>query len=204
MIRINLLKARGEVGGAFEPSIVGEAPDRRGAIIGGGLILAAFGLIAFQYVSAQGKLSELDEEIRQLTQEKTRLQAIITQVNEFQAKLKELEEKTELIERLTREREGPVRMLDDISAQLPDFVWLTALNQAASTVTIDGMAASYVSIADYIKKLEESEYFRNVELIDARQDREFTAFTIRSEVVTPRAASGTEPALAAGAAVTSR
>ncbi|MFQ5789617.1 MAG: PilN domain-containing protein [Acidobacteriota bacterium] len=143
-------------------------------------------------------------EIRQLTQEKTRLQAIITQVNEFQAKLKELEEKTELIERLTREREGPVRMLDDISAQLPDFVWLTALNQAASTVTIDGMAASYVSIADYIKKLEESEYFRNVELIDARQDREFTAFTIRSEVVTPRAASGTEPALAAGAAVTSR
>ena len=86
------------------------------------------------------------------------------QVEEYQAKLAELEEKERLIERLKSERQGPVRLLEALSTELPDFVWLTQLTQRAGMVTIDGMAASLVSIADYIRKLEDSDWFQNVEL----------------------------------------
>ncbi len=116
------------------------------------------------------------------------MQAIIQQVNEYQAKLEELEKRESLIEQLKREREGPVRMLDDLSAKLPDFVWLEQLQQGPNNVTIRGMAASYVSIADYIQRLEESDNFQNVELIDARQGKEeFTSFQLRAQLMSPGA-----------------
>jgi Tfp pilus assembly protein PilN len=94
-------------------------------------------------------------------------------------------------------------MLDVLSAELPDFVWLTELQQRGSQVTIDGMAASYVSIADYIRKLEDNEWFQNVELIDARvdqqQEQEFTEFQLRTQIVSPNAPPAPGGAPAAGA-----
>jgi Tfp pilus assembly protein PilN len=80
-------------------------------------------------------------------------------------------------------------MLDTLSSELPDFVWLTKLKQSGPQVTVDGMAASYVSIADYIRKLEDNEWFQNVELIDAKvdqkQEQEFTQFQLRTQLVSP-------------------
>ncbi len=78
-------------------------------------------------------------------------------------------------------------MLDDLSAKLPDFVWMSSLQQGANNVTIRGMASSYVSIADYIQKLEESDFFQNVELIDARQGKdEFTSFQLQAQLMIAR------------------
>jgi Tfp pilus assembly protein PilN len=67
------------------------------------------------------------------------------------------------------------------------------------------MAASYVSIADYIQKLEENEWFHNVELIDAKVDQraeqEFTQFQLRTQIISPNAPppGGAAPAGAAPA-----
>jgi len=84
-------------------------------------------------------------------------------------------------------------MLDDLSAVLPDFVWLTNLTSAANNVTVRGMAASWTSIADYIQRLEQSDWFSNVELIDARQGSDdFTSFQLRTQVMTPGAPTGAE------------
>jgi type IV pilus assembly protein PilN len=197
MIRINLLGIREQAPGVFEGEVPAAPSEKKGLLFAILFIGAALALIAFQYLTAQQTLSRLDEEINQLTQEKQRLQAIIQRVNEYQAKLAELEKREALIERLKRERAGPVKMLDDLSAVLPDFVWLTNLNSAANSVTIRGMAASWTSIADYIQRLEQSDWFSNVELIDARQGREdFTSFQLRAQVVTPGAQGGAQAAAA--------
>jgi Tfp pilus assembly protein PilN len=189
MIRVNLLGVREPTAGPVD--LIPSAPSEKKGLVFAVLIFgAALGVCGYFYLSAQKTISNLDEEINQLQQEKARLQAIIARVNEFERKLEELKRREELIETLKREREGPVRMLDDLSAQLPDFVWLTSLTQGAGNVTISGMASSYVSIADYIQKLEESDYFRNVELIDARRGREeFTNFQLRTQTVTPQPAA---------------
>ena len=204
MIRINLLgtqEAGGGGGGALaEPFGGGESSEKKGIVVGIAILGIAIGAIAFLWLGSTREINQLDEEINELTQEKTRLAPIIAQVEEFQAKLAELEEKERLIERLKNERQGPVRMLDALSAELPDFVWLTDLTQSGPQVTIDGMAASLVSVADYIRKLEDSEWFENVELVDAsvstRQEQEFTEFQLRTQLVT---SSRTDPQSAGGA-----
>jgi Tfp pilus assembly protein PilN len=96
-------------------------------------------------------------------------------------------------------------MLNALSAELPDFVWLTELSQRAGSVTIDGMAASLVSVADYIRKLEDSDWFQNVELVDAsvnrnQNEQEFTEFQLRTQLVSPMSPAGPAPGGAAAPA----
>jgi len=195
MIRVNLLgtKEAPSGGGTVIDSgpARGERSETKGIFVAVAILGLAVAAIVVQWLSMTRQLSQLDEEINQLTAEKNRLAPIILEVQKYQAKLAELEEKEKLIERLKSEREGPVRMLDALSSELPDFVWLTKLQERGSQVTIDGMAASYVSIADYIGKLEDNEWFQNVELIDAkvdqRQEQEFTQFQLRTQIVSPNA-----------------
>lgn len=196
MIRINLLRTGEAAPTVFEGEVPAAPSEKKGLLFAVLFIGAALALVVIQYLSAQQTLGRLDEEIKQLTQEKQRLQAIIQRVNEYEQKLQELEKREALIEQLKRERTGPVHMLDDLSAVLPDFVWLTNLNQGPDNVSIQGMAASWTSIADYIQRLEASEYFTNVELIDARQGRdEFTSFQLRAQLSSPGA---TRPEAATG------
>ena len=192
MIRVNLLgtKEPSAAGPILEAGLGGAEPSEKKGIVAGIAIMGlAVGIIAVQWLSATRTINTLDRQINELTQEKARLAPIIALVEEYQAKLAELEEKERLIERLKSEREGPVRMLEALSSELPDFVWLTQLTQRAGMVTIDGMAASLVSIADYIRKLEDSDWFQNVELVDAsvnrRQEQEFTEFQLRTQLVSP-------------------
>lgn len=208
MIRVNLLGTKEPAGGGtmIDPGMIsgGESSDKKGVFLAVAILGLAVAAIVVQWLAANRELNRLEESINQLTQEKARLAPIILQVEEYQAKLAELEEKERLIERLRSEREGPVRMLDALSAELPDFVWLEELSQRGNTITIDGMAASYVSIADYIRKLEDSDWFQDVELIDAqvdrRQDQEFTVFQLRTQLVTPQTPGATPPGGAPGAA----
>ena len=193
MIRVNLLGTKDPAtgGSMTDPGIYGmESSDKKGVFFAVAILGLAVAAIAFQWLAATTKLGDLEDQISQLNSEKSRLGPIIVEVEEYQAKLAELKEKARLIERLRTEREGPVRMLDALSTELPDFVWLEELSQQGNTVTIDGMAASYVSIADYIRKLEDSDWFQNVELIDAqvdrRQEQEFTVFELRTQLVAPQ------------------
>ncbi len=206
MIRVNLLgtkEAPAGGGTVIDSGQAGGRSEKKGIFLAIAILGLAGAAIAVQWLSMTRQLSQLDEEINQLTAEKNRLAPIIVEVQKYQAKLAELEEKEKLIERLKSERQGPVRMLDALSAELPDFVWLTDLQQRGPQVTIDGMAASYVSIADYINKLEDNEWFLNVELIDAKvdqqQEQEFTQFQLRTQIVSPTApppAGGAAPAAA--------
>jgi len=196
MIRVNLLGTKEPSGGAvLEPGFGGgESSDKKGILAGIAILGLVVSAVGVQWLAATRTINRLDQEINELTQEKARLAPIIAQVEDYQAKLAELEEKERLIERLKTERQGPVRMLEALSAELPDFVWLTELTQRAGTVTIDGMAASLVSVADYIRRLEDNEWFQDVELVDAsvntRQEQEFTEFQLRTQLVSPSRPEG--------------
>jgi Tfp pilus assembly protein PilN len=207
MLRVNLLGTKEPAAGGgtiIDAGPVGERSEKKGIFVAVAVLGLAVAAIVFQWLSATRTLGQLDEEINQLTAEKNRLAPIIVEVQKYQAKLAELEEKEKLIERLKSEREGPVRMLDALSGELPDFVWLTKLQQRGPQVTIDGMAASYVSIADYIRKLEDSDWFHNVELVDAqvdtRAEQEFTKFQLRTQLVAPQAPAPAGATAAAGPA----
>ncbi|MBI2080616.1 MAG: PilN domain-containing protein, partial [candidate division NC10 bacterium] len=59
----------------------------------------------------------------------------------------------------------PVRLMDQISRQLPNEVWLTGLRETGGRVTLQGFAFTDFAIAEYMTRLKrDGGLFSEVEL----------------------------------------
>jgi type IV pilus assembly protein PilN len=174
MIRINLLQERKvPTGGKTKvsgPSVPGafQAYALLALLVGG----AAFASAAIWWWQTS-KLKELDRLIAADTKRQQDLMAIKKQVDEFEQKKRMLENKVTLIETLRLEQKGPVHMLDEISKALPDFVWLTQMDQAGTgNVKFKGEASGLTAVADFISALQRSGWFPSAELGTSQSSKE--------------------------------
>lgn len=170
MIRINLLKPETkeirEAGPAAEPAAV---PRRRTGGLGVLILLAAVvGLGAYYYYQNKA-LEEERELLARAQQEKTRLQYVIQKLDEVQKQKTSLERKITLITQLKGQQDFVVRLMDALSRNLPEWVWLTETTVGERGIQIKGKALSNNLIADYIAGLEASSVLRNVNLITSTQ-----------------------------------
>lgn len=93
-----------------------------------------------------------------------RLKKTIGEVDHFKKLQSELQEKLSILDKLKQGKTGPVRLLDSLSSALPEKLWLTSFKEMAGKVTIGGLGMSEESVAEFMRNLEESPAFRNVEL----------------------------------------
>ena len=81
-----------------------------------------------------------------------------------------------LIEQLRKSQTGPVHMLDQISRSLPPMLWLTALKQDDTAITIDGRCTSLTALSDFVANLEATGYFKkSVEILSSQLETPTTA-----------------------------
>src|SRR5215467_208 len=157
MIRINLLAAEKERGkkkaGLF--GTTGQKLTIACSII---LVLTVV-FIGWRYWSLTHQSAQLDAEISAAQQETTRLHSVIEQVQQFEQRKAQLQQRVVLIEQLRKGQTGPVHMLDQISRALPPMLWLTELKQAGDSVVIDGRCTALTSLSDFVGNLEASGYF---------------------------------------------
>src|SRR6266508_6979868 len=146
------------------------------------------------------KLRDLDSRIAADEKRQRDLQAIKVQVDAFQKKKTLLERKVELIERLKAQQKGPVHMLDEISKALPDYVWMTSLDEAAGRVTFAGESNSLTAVADFISALQRSGWFSQVDLVSRTENNNIVAFTLGGTFTNPEEEAAKARAAAAQAA----
>lgn len=163
MIKINLI-AGTEKGKAREkaaPRLEGSGVLGQNVLMIGVVVLAAL-VVGWRWTSLASEHRRLAAEIVRAEQEKERLQAIIKKGEEYKAKKDLLARKIELVSQLKRNQSGPVHLLDEISKQLPDFLWLDTMNEAAWNVMINGKATTYNAVSNFYNNLTASHYFQNV------------------------------------------
>jgi type IV pilus assembly protein PilN len=132
------------------------------------LVVAALG-VGWWFWYLQRASTELDEQIAAAQRETQRLQSIIRQVQQFEARRAQLQQRVTLIEQLRKGQTGPVHLLDHVSRALPDSMWLTDLKNTGADVAIDGRCMSLNSLSDFISGLEGSKLFvGSVEIVDSR------------------------------------
>ncbi len=132
------------------------------------LVVAALG-VGWWFWYLQRTSTELDEQIAAAQRETQRLQSIILQVQQFEARRAQLQQRVTLIEQLRKGQTGPVHLLDHVSRALPDSMWLTDLKNTGADVAIDGRCTSLTSLSDFISGLEGSKLFAGaVEIVDSR------------------------------------
>ena len=163
MIRINLLA--GERPGASKKKAVFGTGQKVLLACGFVLMLAVF-FVSWRYLALGKESKQLDVDISIAQAETSRLHGIIQQVQQFEQRKTQLQQRVVLIEQLRKGQTGPVHMLDQISRALPPMVWLTDLKQAANDVTIDGRSTTQVSVSDFAANLVSSGYFgKSVEIV---------------------------------------
>jgi type IV pilus assembly protein PilN len=127
--------------------------------------------------------NQVDAEINAAQQETVRLHSVIQQVQQFEQRKAQLQQRVVLIEQLRKGQTGPVHMLDQISRALPQMLWLTELKQSAtgSDVVIEGKCTTLTGLSEFVSNLEASGYFkRSIEIVDTRTE---TAGTPPAELI---------------------
>lgn len=196
MIRINLL--------AVERSSAKRAvmiPVAHRATIGAGLVLLATALtIGWWFWSLRQTSIRVDAEIQRAELETQQLRSVLSQVQKFEARKAQLQQRVTLIEQLRRGQSGPVHVLDEVSRSIPDRLWLTTLSQKGQELTISGMTSSLTGVSDFVANLEGSSWFaRPVDILDSEMSSDaktenLVKFSIKAQINNPDA-----PAPPAGA-----
>ena len=166
MIKINLI-AEAQKGKSREkaPRAEGGAASALGQnVLMVGVVVLALLVTGWRWYTLAGEHRRLVGEIARAEQEKERLQAIIKKGEEYKAKKELLERKIALITQLKRNQSGPVHLLDEVSKQLPDFLWLDSMAESGASVVIQGKATTYNAVSNFYNNLTGSRYFNNVVL----------------------------------------
>jgi type IV pilus assembly protein PilN len=200
MIRINLVapekatKAKAKAGPAI-PAGALQSYLLLAFFAGGALVLCAG---AWWYQS--NKLKDLETRIAADEKRQRDLQAIKQQVDQFQQRKAILENKVLVIEQLRLAQKSPVHMLDEISKALPDYVWLTGMEEIRGALRFQGQSNSLAAVADFIAGLQRSGWFPQVDLGTAQEQRSIVNFTLNGSFKDPEVAAKEKAAAAAAAA----
>jgi type IV pilus assembly protein PilN len=203
MIRINLLAAEGERSKKKKAALFGTTGQK--LTIGCSIILVlAVLFIGWRYWSLSRQSNQIDAEISAAQQETTRLHSVILQVQQFEQRKAQLQQRVVLIEQLRKGQTGPVHMLDQISRALPPMLWLTELKQTGAEIQIDGRTTVLTSLTDFVTNLEATGYFKkSIDIVSTTADQtvgvgELIKFTIKATFQPPDAKAATAGAKAGG------
>lgn len=193
MIRINLLGQPQERQRKTRRAAAVSTESGQKIAVACSLILVLAGLgVGWWYWSLRQQGTRLADDIATAEQEVARLRSLIVQVEQFEARKAQLQQRVTLIEQLRRGQSGPVHMLDELSRGLPEMLWLVQLEQKGGDVLIDGQSTTLTALSDFVDNLSGSGWFkRPVEIVDSQVDRatgataELIRFTVKAQFAPP-------------------
>jgi type IV pilus assembly protein PilN len=189
MIRINLLKPGkkevSEAPAAPEPEIREKKTQLPYMLI----FLLVIVLIGALFLIQKRELDNEKALLEDARAEKQSLQYVLAKLEEMENQKQVLSRKINLISRLKARQGTGVIIMDELSKNLPDWVWLTEVDYKEFNIHIKGKSLSNNLIADFISNLEESRYFSNVNLISSTlretRNNKYLEFSLNTQFVFP-------------------
>jgi type IV pilus assembly protein PilN len=150
MIRINLLPVRAQI-----------RKESVRQLISIYLLSVAFLVVGILYlwVNQSYQISSLSTHLQSVQAEVAKYAKYDKMLKELQAKKEILEKKRQAIVELQQDRDKLVRVMALLSVYIPpERLWFEKLSQAGGTITVEGVALSNETIAEFMRNLESSPY----------------------------------------------
>jgi type IV pilus assembly protein PilN len=150
MIRINLLGVERKQARKATPTFdIGQRLTAACSLI---LVAGALG-IGWWYWSLTQASAKMDRDLEAAQAEATRLKSLLVEVQQFEARRGQLQQRVQLIEQLRSDQSVPVQLLDHVSRSMPEMLWLTSMVQDGPAVTIQGRSTTLIALSDFVGNL---------------------------------------------------
>lgn len=166
MIKINLVREGRAVRGtaaAPQPTAMSAAGGSGGVQINNIIVLACLvvGVLAAlgYWFWNKRELKNREVIVAERTVEAEKLESIINEVEQYQRRKDNLQQRIDLINQLKQNQKGPVRIMDQISRDLPDLVWLDAMDINGGRIALSGRGLNANAIALFIENVKNDPYF---------------------------------------------
>jgi Tfp pilus assembly protein PilN len=168
MIRINLLGIRKEVARAPAVSVEGAKLTVLLVIV----LVAAVGVLVVDWQRISSQKAKLDKRKADAQTEKARLEGVKRQYGQNLQNKQTLEQRINIIQELENKKTGPVRLLNTVvnTIELSEHLWLTSFSSQDNRVSMNGVADSVNTVADFITNLKRSGQFKSVEIRESYQE----------------------------------
>ena len=158
------------------------------ALVGAGLVVAAYLLLQFLTTEQQGRNQFIQTEI-------TRLEEQIKDIANLKAEIESLKSRQRAVEDLQTDRNTPVQVLNDLARLAPEGIYLTGIRQADKVVTITGIAQTNERVSEFLRNLSRSsEWLEKPDLIEvklanvstnSRDQRRLLEFSMKVSIKAP-------------------
>lgn len=161
-------------------------------VLAGFCILGA--LCCFVWVSTvQGTIENQNERNARLSKEIKALEEQVAEIKDLKKKKAELIARMDVIQQLDGARPAIVHYVDDLVKTVPDGVFFTLLQRTGDTFTIQGFAESQPRVADLLRNIDKSSWFKDPNLNYSRANSRYGEgmfeFDIRVSADAPKAAA---------------
>lgn len=127
-------------------------------------------VMVFMYLNEKSQARSLEREITSMQAELKQLEEVARQVDQFKKDNQLLEERRNVIHRLLASQSLPVHLLQALSEQLTEELWLTSVSKTGTRLTIRGYSFTDFGIANFMTRLgRTAPLLTNVELVVSEQ-----------------------------------
>jgi type IV pilus assembly protein PilN len=167
LIKINLVREGRAVRGtaaAPQPAITSVATGGGGGVQTNNIIILAclvLGILAGlgYWFWHKRELKGREVLVAERSAEAQKLESIIKEVEQYQRRKDNLQQRIDLINQLKQNQKGPVRIMDQVSRDLPDLVWLDSMDINSGRIQLSGRGLNPNAIALFIENVKNDPYF---------------------------------------------
>ena len=178
MIRINLAPPSAKRGAGFS------IPSFDLGMVFGAVALVLVLVLGGWWWSLSSEIKRLNTEVAENKKEAERLKVVIAEGMRYQRDVQLLERRLNAINLAARFQTRPVYLLDAVLDTLPKDLWLTRMEEKGTQLKFAGTAYSATALSDFMANLKASGKFKDVDIVDAKQDLNKSPRLITFEVVT--------------------
>jgi len=188
-VRINLLPHREQKR---------QARQRQFVSITIGLVILSLALVGLVHVYLAARIDDQESRNKLLKSEIAKLDEQIKEIDRLREQTQALLSRKQVVETLQSNRTEAVHLLDQMVRQLPDGIYLKAVKQVNTKVTLVGYAQSNARVSTLMRNIEASPWLEKPELVEIKsvpqpnqKDLRVNEFTLN--VTVKRATPPTEP-----------
>ena len=158
------------------------------AILGGVIAWGWYSMVSQQVSDQQARNSRIEAKAKELDGQ-------IKEIKELRARRDELVARMKVIQGLQGNRFAIVYVFDQLVKTLPDGVYYSKLERRGETFTINGIAENNSRIAELMRNLDESPWFKKATLVKVAsrgEDSDEGSFLLTVQQSSPNAAQEEE------------